>query len=225
MREALFAVALGTIACGPQPAMDPLVKAVPDAAVAEIDAAPTGPGDPTPDAAPAPTQGNAYPSGPYGKKKGSVIADLSWMGYAHGVSDAEPRRIYLHEYFSGNDPDAKIIQIAYGAGWCPACIDEASQLPSIEPAYEAKGVRFLDVLFEDDNSNRATTAYAKTWAEMFNLDSAVLADDTYSLDPYDSGGSVPLNLFIDARTMTILDKENGFDLPDEEQTLDYYLAQ
>ena len=192
------------------------------------DATPPGPPDayvppPPPDAAPP-----AYPTGPYGYSVGSTIANLSWSGYVDGAdSDSDPfnesaRTFELEEYFVGTDPGARIIIINASAGWCGSCQEEMPELQGLHQSYRARGLRGVSALFEDTNGYAADEAFARTWGDTFNLSFATVADPSDTLAPYYQEDSVPMNLFVDASNMKIVDVFHGFDETHFRQVLDAY---
>ena len=170
-----------------------------------------------------------YPSGPYGNGEGDVIENLGWMGYIDSDIDSdddpfnEPARmILLEEFFIGQDAHAKVIMINSSAGWCGSCQEEASQLPSLRDQYFAGGARFITAMFEDSSGSPASVGYAKSWGEFFDLDFPTVADPQDDLGPFYQESSVPMNMFIDAETMTIIDIHHGFSGSYARQILDAY---
>lgn len=185
------------------------------------------PPPPPPDAAPALP---AYPPGPYGIGVGDVVADLHWQGYADTAADGdsdhynEPARtVYLHELYAGHDAAAKVILVTANAGWCGPCQEEASRLPAIAAQYAPQGVRILSALFEDDYGAPADVAFALTWGETFDLTTPTVADPGFTLEAYGAGAGIPLAIYVDARTMTILTVESGFDEAFTRELLDSFL--
>ena len=170
-----------------------------------------------------------YPSGPYGTNEGDVITNLGWMGYGDTDvdSDDDPfneaaRMVKLEEFFAGNDPSATVIMIGSGAGWCGPCQDEALQLPGLYTQYRASGARFISTMFEDSYGSKADANYAKAWGQQFGLAFPTLADPDGLLDPYYNGSAIPMNMFIDATTMEIIDVHHGFSASYTRQILDAY---
>jgi thiol-disulfide isomerase/thioredoxin len=190
------------------------------------DAAPVAPdAAPVPDAAPEPA---AYPSGPYGTRVGSVIENLAWMGYRDGDGNGDPfdedaREVTLEEFFSGRDPDAKIILINSAAGWCGPCQEEAPILRGLHNEYDGRGVRILSAIFETTSGSPAGVSYARTWGTTFNLPFAMVADPSDLLGPYYVENAVPMNMFVDAETMEIVEVYHGFDSQYTRSIFDAYV--
>lgn len=216
---------------GGEDTMDAAVASQPDAAPIPNtpDAAPLPPPDaapPPPDAPPAVT----YPPGPYGNSEGDVIKALSWSGYVDSDADTdndpfnEPvTTVSLEDFYQGFDPGARIILINASAGWCSVCQDEAQSLRNINTEYFSRGGRIITALFQDTNGYAADTDFAKTWGEYFELTSAVVADPNDLLSPYYLEDTVPLNIFVDASNMVIVEVHHGFDDSTTRQIFESYV--
>jgi thiol-disulfide isomerase/thioredoxin len=186
----------------------------------------------TADAAPRPPDATPqlyYPSGPYGNDEGDVIANLGWMGYidSNADSDDDPFNeaegmIMLEDFFVGNDPTAKVIMINSSAGWCGSCQTEAAALPGLRDQYYASGARFVTAMFEDASGSPSSVGYAKSWGEFFDLNFPTVADPQDLLGAYYQENAVPMNMFVDAETMTIIDIHHGYDGSYARQVLDAY---
>jgi hypothetical protein len=182
MRAACFVVTL--IACAPH---HDLPKA------GAVDAEPIVDGAPN----------AAYPAGPYGFERDSVMTDAEFEGYFDGK--APWGKVAIHDYY---DPDgAKGIRalLFVGAGrWCPICENVAkSLLPEMQTKYAARGLRIVHVLREWANpTDIATRERADEWRELFKI--------TYDnvIDPKRAsltwGSDVPMYLLVDPRTMKVV---------------------
>ena len=179
-----------------------------------------------PDAAPMPA---AYPAGPYGTRTGRVIENLGFMGYADGADsggdpfDDAPRRVELEEFFQGRDPASRVLLVNSASGWCGACQEEAAALRGIAAQYTARGARFLTALEEDPYGSPADVAFAREWGQQFDLTFATVADPGGTLTDYYVESATPMNMFIDTRTMTIVEVHHGFDPGETRGILDAYV--
>ncbi len=172
----------------------------------------------------------AYPVGPYGYGVGAVVEDFSLEGFIDDDGDGDlfneaARQIALKEFFQGEDLDAKIILVNVGAGWCPYCQDEMNYLVGVYDAYYAKGVRVFSVVVQDDSENTADLAFAETWAYRFNSKMPIAIDPSDDLGPYYPEAALPLNVYINAKTMEIVDSYVGFSSDSTSQIFDYYVNQ
>ena len=170
----------------------------------------------------------AYPGAPYGYGIGAIIEDFSLEGYIDDDGDGDlfneaARQIALNEFFQGEDLDAKIILINVGAGWCPYCQDEMRYLTGVYDSYYAKGARVYSVVVQDDSENTADLAFAQTWANRFGSKMPITIDPTDLLGPYYPEAALPLNVYINAETMQIVDSYVGFSQESTAQIFDYYV--
>jgi thiol-disulfide isomerase/thioredoxin len=191
----------------------------PDAAPAAPDAAPV------PDAEPEPL---AYPAGPYGTREGDVIENLAWMGWADDNGNGDPtddasRMITLEEFFVGRDPASRILLVTASAGWCGACQEEAPILADIYQDYQGRGARMMTALVETTSGAPGTVDFARQWAQSFDLPFPVVADPSDLLADYYRENSIPMNMFIDLQTMTIVEIWHGFGRQDAEDVFDAYV--
>lgn len=205
-------LALGLAACGGEDE-----KANPDSGLT-LDATPQ---------ANAPDGGAfLYPPGPYGAAVDDVIENLQWLGFVDDDKDKnpfdqEPRIFQLAEYFAQNDPTAKVIMINAAAGWCGPCQAEAYSSGELIDNYQAKGARFVSALFEDGNYDPVTREYTKSWGETFSARWPLMVDATFLLGKYFPETSMPMNMFVDAKTMKIITIYNGYSEDQQVLLLDY----
>ena len=185
-------------------------------------------GQPNTDPPPDPNAAD-YPPGPYGTTKGSVISNRSWVGYMDTDVDTDddpfnepPHKIALSDFYRPKHPDSRLLVMIQSAGWCGPCQDEAAHLPSMAAEWYPQGVRFLTAMLEDQNGSPCDTDFALDWGQTFDLTTAVVADPTGKLDPYYFENGIPFNLFIDTRTMTIVDKMSGWDQSEAESIFAAY---
>src|SRR6187402_568190 len=98
----------------------------------------------------------AYPAGPYGTSRGSVIQNLAFSGWHHpdtaGYDLAKLETVRLSDFY---DPDGtgtvKLLAINASAVWCSVCRAEYQDMntTNVYATYRAKGVEILGALFED----------------------------------------------------------------------------
>ncbi len=170
-----------------------------------------------------------YPEGPYGYAVESIVEDFGLQGFIDSDDadddpfNEEARQIKISEFFQGEDLDAKLILINVGAGWCPVCAQEMQYIaPRFKQFYD-RGIRILNVVDQDDDSAPPDLDFAKTWAGRFSskLPTAI---DPYDkvLGPYFTESAVPMNIYIDASTMQIVEAYAGYDVTSLNSIFDYY---
>ncbi|MFO0587537.1 MAG: hypothetical protein U0441_08360 [Polyangiaceae bacterium] len=151
-----------------------------------------------------------YPNGPTGVNVGNIVSgNLAWQGFPEGA--AALGSVSIQDYFDcDGSKGINAILIDSSAVWCGVCQEEASDLPSQESTFQAKGVRVITLMIQDNSGNPATTNTAKSWRSNFGLDMyAVVADPNFSFGG-DGNVGLPLQIIVDPRTMKIVAREEGF---------------
>lgn len=144
----------------------------------------------------------AYPAGPYGMTESSVIESLSFM-----LPDGSPRT--LEDVWKDNSK--KLLLVTTSAGWCTACIEEQPDLKTFHEKYDAKGLFILEAIFEDADTNPATTTLVDNWKRQYSLPFDVVADADFKLGRYYNRDLSPMNMIIDVSEMKILRISTGSD--------------
>lgn len=162
-----------------------------------------------------------------------TLEDLEFRAFVDSDGDGlssndTPTTIRLSEYFAANRPGTKIIMLNAAAGWCAPCMREASALPAFAAEYEPRGVVVLTAVFQDQNTQPADEAFAKTWADTFMLPVPTLIDTEFQTSRYFDANAMPANLFVDAETLEILTTATGAETGDDpmkeyRELLDFYL--
>jgi thiol-disulfide isomerase/thioredoxin len=162
-----------------------------------------------------------------------TLEDMEFLAFVDSDGDGAccneaPRTIRLSDYYAENRPGTKIIMINAAAGWCGPCMREAAELPEFAAAYEPRGVVVLTAVFQDQNGNPADNAFAKTWAETFELSTPTLIDTAFQTGQYFDVNTMPANMFVDAETLEILEIATGAETGDDpmqvyRELLDFYL--
>ncbi|GAB4520235.1 MAG: hypothetical protein Tsb0020_38870 [Haliangiales bacterium] len=156
---------------------------------------------------PAP-DGWQYPSGPYGVEPGETLADIA-------LEDCDGEPVSLGEVLG----DAELMLVSIGAGWCEPCVTESETLEAeIYSPYCERGLRAVQILFQDTDSQPATRDFCRQWRERFGLSFPVLIDPLFESERYfdDVAGQTPINFLI-TRDGEIVYKATGTpaaDLPD-----------
>ena len=160
-----------------------------------------------------------YPSNP-GFGINEVIADYTWTGRLSGIS-SPTTTLSLHDYYN---PDCskplKYMFITVSAFWCQACKDEATHLNDMLAKYGPKGVIIVTDIAQRLDRSITTQTDVDAWIESFHLQTAVVTDPGFQLQAFFDPSTMPLDLIIDLRTMTVVYDTTGSVLPSVESFLD-----
>ena len=161
----------------------------------------------------------AYPSGPYGTTKGSVIQNLTFSGWHHpdtaGYDLGKLETVRLSDFY---DPEGKgtvkLLAINASAVWCSVCRAEYQDMNTtkVYETYRAKGVEILGALFEDNLYYPAQPQDLKNWgsSSRFQVKFPLVLDPGFKLGNYFDSDATPLNMLVDVRTMTIVSVTMGY---------------
>jgi hypothetical protein len=149
-----------------------------------------------------------YPSGPYGAEQGERIANACFQGFRNPANgnhgpDALETLAFSDYYDPTGSQGIELVLINTAAIWCSACRTEHQTLSAKNDQYAPRGLRILSTLFQDAARNPATPDNLKNWVETFDSSYAMALDPDYQLGAYAPAETAPLNLVVDARTMTI----------------------
>lgn len=137
------------------------------------------------------SDGWTYPSGPYGTNVGDRVEDFS-------LQDCDGRPVHFGEVLSG----ATLVLLNVAAGWCIPCMSETQTIEAeIHHPLCPRGLRIVQVLFEDENGLPASQEFCQKWRTKFGLTFPVLFDPGFVTKKFFSGsisGSTPLNLLVDS---------------------------
>jgi len=162
--------------------------------------------------APGSGQAVAYPAGPYGTEMGSVVENISWLGWKNGkdvgYDQGAFERVSLSDFY---DPDgskgSKLLIINASAVWCGPCNLEARHMRDANTyaTFHAKGVDFLWTLFEDANHDPVKPQDLTNWGNRYAVDYPMVLDPSLKTGAYFATDATPLNFLVDTRTMRIVD--------------------
>ncbi len=164
---------------------------------------------------------SGYPAGPYGSQKGDRVEDFSfpqgWLDPAAVGSDTSQfAPISFSDFY---DPDGskgiELMLINTAAVWCGACKAEhggsgnVKSLSEHADALGPKGLRIISLLFQDAQGNPAKPEHLVAWTQSFETRFPMALDPDYQMGRYASAETAPLNMVVDARNMTVLEKFVG----------------
>jgi len=177
-------------------------------------------------AAPVPEE-LAYPAGPYGYSKGSVVPNLKFYGFHNPKVSADPNNMELIEFaqfynptgaekwpadstYRPNEAKPKLLWLDVSAQWCPPCQNESqTTLPHDYPMYQPAGLEVVLELIEDTQGNPAKPNNLIQWTTKYKTAWPAIIDPARTVDPLSEQDAYPANLLIDTKTMTIIEVEAG----------------
>ncbi len=135
-----------------------------------------------------PQAGWSYPPGPYGS--GQVGEKLE----AFELEDCDGRKVRFADVLGAG----QMTLMTVGAGWCQPCIEETKELEAaVHARFCGRGLRIVQVLFQDEQSRPATKFFCRQWRDRFGLRFPVVVDPLFTTERYLSAAQVPLNLLVD----------------------------
>lgn len=114
---------------------------------------------------------------------------------------------------------SELTLVSIGAGWCEPCITESQTLDAdVFRAFCPRGLRVVQVLFEDEEARAATKLFCNEWKQRFALSFPVAVDPLFKTMIYFDSiqAQTPMNFLVDGDGKIVF-KETGtpaFDLPD-----------
>lgn len=153
-----------------------------------------------------------YPPGPYGTEVGETFENIQ-------LDDCDGEPVDVGEILA----QSQLTLFNVGAGWCEPCVEETATLDEdIFRAFCGRGLRVVQVLFEDDQSSAATKLFCGEWRERYSLSFPVLVDPLFTTQRYFERAQTPVNFLIDP-SGEILYKETGTPAADLPQRIDMLL--
>ena len=163
----------------------------------------------------------AYPAGPYGIGKGSVIANYKFIGYANAMKiNNALQEIELADFYNPTGDGKyeegtvfevgaakpKVILIDVASVWCGPCNYEAANvLPGLYEKYKPLGGEFILNLADGATPGKAATQKnLYNWTTKYDVNYPSVIDPTYKLSALFDQDAFPTNMIVDTKTMTIV---------------------
>jgi thiol-disulfide isomerase/thioredoxin len=204
-----------------------------DSGGTELDAAEPDGGEALTDAGEADVGVPTYPDGPYGYVKGDTIENISLFGYRRGAdksTDGGWSEIQLDEFFDplGNknvefwSTPYKLLVVNIWGTWCDICSDEAQYLDELCSHHAQHGLVCYSVIAQNAEGGCANRDDLDWWRSDFQkMKSEAIVADSWPESKWipfvtaTKENGWPVNLFIDPRTMELLDVTSGFSVESE----------
>jgi hypothetical protein len=157
------------------------------------------------------TQAPDYPAGPYGQNLDSVVKDYQFYGMrnpkavSYSVDDTTKELISLHDYYNPTKDPTKprALLMTWSALWCTYCQQQAKTANSEFTTWNAKGVMFIEAIFEDNDYNPAQWANLMSWTKTYGFEFPSVLDPAIASGVYFDQSAAPYNIVIDLSSMKI----------------------
>ncbi len=150
---------------------------------------------------------------------GDIMDDFAMVGYVDENKDnslvGETLRVVKLSEFASS---AKIILFNISAGWCPVCQEETQGkgtnlgFADLMAKYRDQGLMIFQVLNDSDvygGNIPPSVKLLDAWNVKMKAAGACGIDPAYRTMAWDTAGSVPLNMILDAKTRKVLAKFVG----------------
>ncbi|MEZ4226633.1 MAG: hypothetical protein R3B13_37140 [Polyangiaceae bacterium] len=162
-----------------------------------------------------------YPASPYGGDKGDVIENFTfgagWLDpAAAGYDTTALQSVSFSDFYNPDGSgDTKLLLLNTSAVWCGACKAEhggSGSKPSLNEHQDSlgpKGLTIVSLLFQDAQSKPATNDHLVAWTQAYETRHPMALDPEYQMGRFGSAENAPLNIVVDTKTMTVLEKYIG----------------
>ena len=168
----------------------------------------------------------AYPEGPYGIEKGSIVANYRFVGFANPMVDSSSASyVQMSDFYNptGNEvypegspygagnPKPKAMLINVSSVWCPPCNEEnRTVLPELHNDWADRGGLILLQLADgNDPGTPAEFSDLVKWTAKYDTEWPAVIDPDYKLAELFEADAFPANIIIDTTTMEIVDVVAG----------------
>ncbi len=156
---------------------------------------------------------------------GAVMDDFAMVGMVDVDGDESlvgesPRIIHLSDFADFHD----LILINVSAVWCSACQKETKDFKLIYNKYNGAGVVLFQILNDGSQPGHLMTMdLLKQWNQQLKPIGTVGMDPNRISSQWNTGGSSPLNILIDAKTRKVLWKKNGYSFQALDQAIKQFM--
>ncbi len=173
----------------------------------------------------APNGTKAYPPGPFGVGKGSIIANYKLIGNANAQKSTALQDIELADFYNPSGdakfeegsifevgaPKPKVVLLGISAVWCGPCNYEADVVfPPLYAKYKPLGGEFFIQLADGATPGKAATSKnLLNWTTKYDVDYPMAIDPSSKLSALYEQDAFPNNIIIKTSTMEIIEIAAG----------------
>jgi hypothetical protein len=144
---------------------------------------------------------------------GDVIQNYKWLGYVDADVTKGLGVVQLADVFDPKQARYKLLHISVAAVWCPPCNQETDGIVPVYPQLEQMGVLFIQAVTDGPTQGvPATTLDLEHWITKHASNFTEMLDPSLQLGQLFTSTTIPLNIYVDPRSMEILDAYEGLAL-------------
>jgi hypothetical protein len=164
--------------------------------------------------------GDCYPDSNQGTAVGQTIPNMTFQGYLNldptmKTKSGALQTIKLSDFFDPGRKKYKMLRIITSAGWCGPCIMETQYLAMAQSTVtnaSTGGVVYLQAILEGTSQGKGSTQmdlddWITKWQPNFT---EVMDPNGANLAVFGAPGTVPFSITVDAASMKILARDQGF---------------
>lgn len=143
---------------------------------------------------------------------GDIMDDYAMVGMVDTDDDGsldneDPRMIKMSDFAEHHE----LIMFNVSAVWCSACQAETKEMRVLYKKFYPRGLVMMQTLFDGQKPGEPMTfGLLKAWNKQLKPGGMVGMDPDRWVLQYNSAGSTPLNMLIDAKTREVIYKVNGY---------------
>ena len=143
---------------------------------------------------------------------GDTMEDLAMVGKLDANKDDSLAGEKLQLIRLSQFKSAKVILLSVAAGWCSPCQQETKLFITLLKSLGPKGLVVVQALIQGVAKTSPPTppdlTLLNNWIQSLNALGAIGIDPAMISDRYNTKGTVPMNMIIDAKSMKIMEKWN-----------------
>jgi hypothetical protein len=128
-------------------------------------------GNPNPDSSAMDAALGPYPSGPYGTMVGSILANMTWIGYVDDAADAiaTTKPYVMYSLDDARKSGKKYLMINLSETFCPGCQKSANEIKTGGAAVVTAGGVLIELLETTGFTTQASHTDLDNWVNKYSL--------------------------------------------------------
>ena len=156
---------------------------------------------------------------------GDIMDDFSMVGITDSdksgsLTNDKRRLVKLSDFAKSH----KIILFVISAGWCGPCKTETKLFKSWMKTYGPQGMIIFQAITDSATKGKAADpTFLSSWISTYDALGAIGLDPKKLSSQYNTKGTIPMNMILDAKTRKVLVKWNGGGTTKTEAYIKQYL--